>query len=48
MCDPSRQEPSSGGSPRKGLQRLKAICAIVARVASALASCATVLAFLMR
>lgn len=48
MCDPSRQEPSPGGSHRKWLQGLKAICAIAARVVSALASCSTVLAFLMR
>lgn len=47
MCDPSRQESSPGEGPRKGLQELKAICVIAARVASVLASCATVLAFLM-
>jgi hypothetical protein len=48
MCDPARQEPSSGGSPGKGLQKMQAICATAARVVSALAGCVTVLAFLMR
>ncbi|MFD8550124.1 hypothetical protein ACFV08_00630 [Streptomyces fradiae] len=48
MCGSSGREPEgpSGGFPSKGLQKLKAICAIMASVISALVSCVKLLPFL--